>query len=197
MGHGTWDVFRDPACVAFPETVDFVLILVDSKCNFVTCEFVTISTSNNRSRKVILIYNILYIYIKYYYLLFVISSSFLIFLPLYRTSLMSQFHMSQSITFSKCIFPDQVDSFSNCSNCSFVCLFAPISHTLYTSNAQSAAFRSALGSPPLKGRGPWQGGRGKQTMQPRFANYGTLCYKLWQFLVESASNADSGNVILW
>ena len=42
MGHGTWDVFRDPACVAFPETVDFVLILVDSKCNFVTCEFVTL-----------------------------------------------------------------------------------------------------------------------------------------------------------
>ena len=101
---------------------------------------------------------------------------------------------SQSITLK--IFPDQVDSFFNCLNCSFVCLFAPMSHTLYTSNAQSAAFRSALGSPPLKGRGPWQGGRGKQTMQPRFANYGTLCYKLWQFLVESASNADSGNVIL-
>ena len=31
----------------------------------------------------------------------------------------------------------------------------------------------------------------------RFANYGTLRYKLWQFLVESASNADSGNVKRW
>ena len=75
--------------LSYPETVDFVLILVDSKCNFVTCEFVTISTSNNRSRKVILIYNILYIYIKYYYLLFVISSSFLIFLPTYISNLLN------------------------------------------------------------------------------------------------------------
>ena len=77
---------------------------------------------------------------------------------------------------------------------SYVCsiaALAPNSNTLI-----SAAFRSSFGSPPLKGRGPWQGGRGKQTMQPRFANYGTLRYKLWQFLVESASNADSGNVIL-
>ena len=32
---------------------------------------------------------------------------------------------------------------------------------------------------------------------PRFANYGTFWCKLWQFLVESTSNADSGNVILW
>jgi len=30
-----------------------------------------------------------------------------------------------------------------------------------------------------------------------FANYGTLRYKLWQFLVETASNADSGNVKRW
>ena len=74
-------------------------------------------------------------------------------------------------------FPDQIDSISRCSNCSFVCLFAP-NPTLSTSNARSAAFRSSLGSPPLKGRGPWQGGRGK-TMSPRFANYGTLHYKLW------------------
>ena len=28
-------------------------------------------------------------------------------------------------------------------------------------------------------------------------NYGTLRLKLWQFPIESASNADSGNVILW
>ena len=188
MGHGTWDMgrFSRSGSLSYPETVDFVLILVDSKCNFVTCEFVTISTSNNRSRKVILIYNILYIYIKYYYLLFVISSSILIFLPTYISNLLNvtNSHVTK-YNFLKMYFPDQVDSFFNCSNCSFVCLFAPMSHTLYTSNAQSAAFRSALGSPPLKGRGPWQGGRGKQTMQPRFANYGTLRYKLWQFLVKT------------
>ncbi len=38
-----------------------------------------------QSRIVILIYNILYIYINYYYLLFVISSSFLIFLPVTKS----------------------------------------------------------------------------------------------------------------
>ena len=123
-----WCEQTNERTVSYPEKVDFVLILVDSKCNFVTCEFVTISTSNNRRRIVILIYNILYIYINNYYLLFVISSSFLIFLPLYRTSLMSQIHMSQSTTLK--IFPDQVDSFFNCSNCSFVCLFAPINPML-------------------------------------------------------------------
>ena len=48
--------------LSYPEIVDIVLILVDSKCNFVTCEFVTISTSNNWSRIVILIYNIIYLY---------------------------------------------------------------------------------------------------------------------------------------
>ena len=62
---GQWDMghFSRSSSLSFPETVDIVLILVDSKCNFVTCEFVTISTSNNRSRIVILIYNyIIYLY---------------------------------------------------------------------------------------------------------------------------------------
>ena len=68
MGHGTWDMgrFSRSGSLSFPEKVDFVLILVDSKCNFVTCEFVTISTFSMQSRIVILIYNILYIYINYY-----------------------------------------------------------------------------------------------------------------------------------
>ena len=158
-----WCEQTNERTVSYPETVDFVLILVDSKCNFVTCEFVTISTSNNRSRIVILIYNILYIYINYYYLLFVISSSFLIFLPLYRTSLMSQSQKSQSTTFSKCTFLIRLIVFRGVQTVrSFVCSLQP-----------------------------------PRFAAPRFTNYGTLRYKLWQFLVESASNADSGNVILW
>ena len=110
--------------------------------------------------------------------------------------------MSQSITLK--IFPDQVDSFFNCLNCSFVCLFAPMSHTLYTSNAQSAAFRSALGSPPLKGRGPWQGGgvnkqcsHALQTMALCAINYGSFLLKVPQTLIAGTSFSDSGNVKRW
>ena len=190
--------------VSYPEKVDIVLILVDSKCNFVTCEFVTISTSNNRSRIVILIYNILYIYINYYYLLFVISSSFLIFLPLYRTSLMSQIHMSQSITFSKCTFLIRLIVFSTVRTVrSFVCSLQWATHSILpTPRVQPFVPLSA--PHPLRGGVPGKGGgvnkqcsHALQTMALCAINYGSFWWKLWQFLVESASNADSGNVILW
>lgn len=55
--------------------------MVDSKCNFVTCEFVTISTSNNRSRIVILIYNIYIIYLYKLLLLIICNLIFLSHLP--------------------------------------------------------------------------------------------------------------------
>ena len=36
-----------------------------------------------------------------------------------------------------------------------------------------------------------------QSRNNKKGNYGTLRLKLWHFPIESASNADSGNVILW
>ena len=165
-----------------------------------TCEFVTISTFNNRSRIVILIYNILYIYINYYYLLFVISSSFLIFLPPYRTSLMSQSQKSQSTICV--IFPDQVDSFFNCSNCSFVCLFAP-NPTLSTSNAGVQPFVPLSAPHPLRGGVPGKGGGVNkaalvlQTMALCAINYGSFLLKVPQTLIAGTSFSDSGNVKRW
>ena len=156
-----------------------------------TCEFVTISTSNNRIRIVILIY------IIYLYKLLLLIICNLIFLP----------HLPSSISNLLNVTKSKVTKYNLC-NLSLIRLIvfrvvrtvrsfvrskthAPNSNTLI-----SAAFHSSLGSPPLKGRGPWQGGRGKQQSSPRSPNYGTLRQKLWQFLVKSASNADSGNVIL-
>ena len=130
-----------------------------------TCEFVTISTSNNRSRIVILIYNILYIYIKYYYLLFIIYD--LIILPHLPSSILNLLNVTNS----------HVTKY-NSQNVSFL-----IRLTVFRGVQTVRSFVCSLQT--------------TRFTTPRFANYGTLRYKLWQFLVESASNADSGNVILW
>ena len=45
------------------------------------------------------------------------------------------------------------------------------------------------------GRTKDDGGR-RNDLLSTAKNYGTLRLKLWQFPIESASNADSGNVIL-
>ena len=79
-------------------------------------------------------------YINYYYFLFVISSSFLIFLPTYISNLLNvtNSHVTK-YNFLKVYFPDQVDSFSLRSNCSFVCLFAPNPHALQPHALQTMA----------------------------------------------------------
>ena len=47
-----------------------------------------------------------------------------------------------------------------------------------------------------RGRTKDEGGR-RNDLLSTAKNYGTLRLKLWQFPIESASNADSGNAILW